>query len=381
MCGAKNFEDTGNDSTNGPREYHPTDTLVYEFCKLFGQRGTPEYGCGGQAFPDFLQIMLSDPHLNAELSQYYLMCSKIRLERQVGNRFFVTAANALKVLYLSEAAVSFLKYTGKDCGNKLEREVFRKLQDPEELCNLKADGLMFYHIYADLVTLAKSTKLQKSAFDMNHHFLELQLFLQQLKQHPEEAFLANCKVFPSENRLYGTESLINHRLTSSEIKKRLFTADEWDTHLLCPILSAGAANMLEKLENYARERLPGGQFWDPPDEIKAILKELLPSNGLCESILGLNDYLTTAIPNMHQMTRSNLIEVKKNKTVQWMNHLSDNQFENVVDYAVKRRKDVMREYQEPEVSNDVSKWCRQRREEKHFNKELKRREMNSHSYI
>ena len=31
LCGAKNPED--NDS---PREYHPTDTLVYEFCKLFG---------------------------------------------------------------------------------------------------------------------------------------------------------------------------------------------------------------------------------------------------------------------------------------------------------------------------------------------------------
>ena len=144
LCGAKNFED--NDSANGPREYHPTDTLVYKFCKLFGQRGTPEYGCGGQTFPDFLQIMLNDPDLSGESSQYYLTCSKIRLERQVGNRYFVTAANALKVLYLSEAAVSFLKYTGKDSGNKLEREVFRKLQDPEELCNLKADGLMFYHI-------------------------------------------------------------------------------------------------------------------------------------------------------------------------------------------------------------------------------------------
>ena len=149
MCGIKNFEDTDNDS---PREYHPTATLVYEFCKLFGQHGTPEYGCGGQAVLDFF-LMLSDPHLKVELSQW-----------QVGNRYFATAANALKVLYLSEAVVSFLKYTGKDYGNKLEREVFRKLQDPEELCNLKADGQMFYHIYADLVTLAKSTELRKSAF-------------------------------------------------------------------------------------------------------------------------------------------------------------------------------------------------------------------------
>ena len=33
-------------------------------------------------------------------------------------------------------------------------------------------------------------------------------------------------------------------------------------------------------------------------------KELKPSNDLCESILGLNDYLTTAIPNLHQLSRS-----------------------------------------------------------------------------
>lgn len=301
----------------------------------------------GRHFLDFLQIMCSDPDLSAELSQYYLTCSKIRLKRQVGNRYFVTAANALKVLYLNEAAISFLNYTGRDSGNRLEREVFKKLQDPEELCNLKADGLMFYHIYADLVTLAKSTELKKSAFDMNHHFLELQLFLQQLKRHSEEALLANCKVFPSEDRLYGNEKLINHRLNSSAIKKRLFSPDEWDASLLYPILSTGAASMQEKLENYVRERLPGGCYWDPDHKTTAILKELQPSNDLCESILGLNDYLTTTIPNLHQMTRSNLIEVK-NKTMQWMNHLPEDQFETVVDYAVKRRKDVMREYQEEE---------------------------------
>ena len=38
------------------REYHPVDTLVYEFCKLFGKYGTPEYGCGLLAFPDFFAL-------------------------------------------------------------------------------------------------------------------------------------------------------------------------------------------------------------------------------------------------------------------------------------------------------------------------------------
>ena len=71
---------------------------------------------------------------------------------------------------------------------------------------------MFYHIYADLVMLAKSNELKKSALDMNHHFLELQLLLQQLKHHPEEVMDAQCKVFPSENRLYGDEKLVNYHL-------------------------------------------------------------------------------------------------------------------------------------------------------------------------
>ena len=97
LCGAKNPNEDS-DSFNCVREYHPTDTLVHEFCKLFRRQGTPEYGCGGQTFPNFLQIMCNDPDLSAELSQYYLTCSKLRLERQVGNRYFVTAANALKVL-------------------------------------------------------------------------------------------------------------------------------------------------------------------------------------------------------------------------------------------------------------------------------------------
>ena len=348
LSGVKDSNEESSD--NAQREYYPTDTLVYEFCKLFGQHGTPEYGCGGQTFPDFLQLMSNDPDVSLEDSQYYQSCIKVKLERQVGNRYFVTAANALRVLYLSEAALSFLRYTGKDCGNKLESEVYKKLQDPEQLSHLKADGLMFYHVYADLVMLAKSNELRKSALDMNHHFLELQLFLQQLKHHPEEVMDAQCKVFPSENRLYADETLVNHRLHSQEVKKRLFTPDEWDTHLLYPSISTGVASMEDKLVSYAKDRLPGGVYWDPDPKTKAILSELSPSNDLCESILGLNDYLTTAMPNMHQMTRSNLIEVKKNKTIQWIDHLPENQFKTVVNYAVQKKEQVRLEYREEEAA-------------------------------
>ena len=54
--------------------------------------------------------------------------------------------------------------------------------------------------------------------------------------------------------------------------------------------------------------------YDGDDELyhydKKVLSQLKPSN-VCESILGLNDYLMTAIPNLNEMALSTLVQVKK----------------------------------------------------------------------
>jgi len=92
-------------SDTGQREYHTTDVFVHEFCKLFGKHGTPEYGCGVLTFPDFLTIKLQDSSTDKD---YFLSCKITTLERQIGNRYFVTAANSAKILYLKEAAIQFL---------------------------------------------------------------------------------------------------------------------------------------------------------------------------------------------------------------------------------------------------------------------------------
>ena len=46
---------------------------------------------------------------------------------------------------------------------------------------------MFHHVYADLVTLAKSDELKKSVLDMHTHYLELKGFLELLVDQPEAA--------------------------------------------------------------------------------------------------------------------------------------------------------------------------------------------------
>lgn len=149
------------------RIYHKVDTLVHEFHKLFGKSGTPEYGCGSLLFPDFLELMGDDER--EKDADYFKSCLNVTLDRQIGSRYFVTASNAM---FLKDA-ISFLEYTFKNVkGNKLERDLYSKLKDPKELVLVKMDGLVFYHVFADLVTLVKSRKLKKSVLDMGTHYLE-----------------------------------------------------------------------------------------------------------------------------------------------------------------------------------------------------------------
>ena len=109
---------------NGQRDYHTVDVLVHEFRKLFGKHGVQEYGCEMVTFPDFLTVKLEDSSLDDNSRLYYGSCASPILERQVGSRYFASATNATKVLFLAKAALEFLEFTGKNQGTKLEKEVY-----------------------------------------------------------------------------------------------------------------------------------------------------------------------------------------------------------------------------------------------------------------
>ena len=87
--------------------------------------------------------------------------------------------------------------------------------------------------------------------------------------------------------------------------------------------------MKSKLCSYAQHQLPSGIYHNPEPAIKEVLADVSPSNDLCERILGLNDSLDSALPNMHQVTRSNLVQVKKNKTIHWLQQLPKPQQDDV----------------------------------------------------
>jgi hypothetical protein len=72
---------------------------------------------------------------------------------------------------------------------------------------------------------------------------------------------------------------------------------------------------------YAQDQLPGGSYWEPDEEVEKILP----------------------MPNLHQMARSNLIQVKKNKTLKWLSSLKEEEQCEIIDIAVKQRRFVSNE--------------------------------------
>ena len=120
-----------------------------------------------------------------------------------------------------------MTYTGKaENGNKLEKNVYEKLTDPTNICYLKAGSLMYFHVYADLVMLSKSTSLSKTAFNMNINHLELQLYLEEIERNPSIVVDRDYHVFRSEERLYGDNEEVNHwhhAIKSQCLFENLFT--------------------------------------------------------------------------------------------------------------------------------------------------------------
>ena len=71
-----------------------------------------------------------------------------------------------------------------------------------------------------------------------------------------------------------------------------------------------------------------------------VLKEIQPSSDICESVLRLNDWLQTIMPSVSQLTESNLIQVKKNKTLQWLESEPARKQEATIKMALRKRKEV-----------------------------------------
>ena len=295
VAGSQNCSsETPESDLEGKRKHSDIDSCVHAVAKLVGHLGVPEYGHGCKTFQEFLEIKTRNPQLQQTEKQCYNAAKTVKLARQVGSRYHVTAKNAGRILFFSKAIRDFLIDLAQyKALNQLESHVLKQLSNDSILAQLKLDGLLFDQLYADLMMLVKSKELDKSVLDMNVHYLEIKGFLEHLESNPEMLLNPNTQVFPSEPRLYGTSKKTNHRLKKYHpVRAWLYHEDTFDQIDLLPRVKAAASTMFQKHNEYKKDQFPGGKLWDPDDATKAILTQLKPHNDSSESILGYNDWLT-----------------------------------------------------------------------------------------
>ena len=303
------------------------DTVVHSTCKLLGHLGTnPEYGRGVQGFPEYIKSLIDESRAigNSESEEVLSLKSAlgVRMERQVGSRYFVTARNAGRVFYLRPLAIRYLEETSQTKElNGLEKDVLRYMKSDTESALLKVDGLFFDKIYADLMILMKSKKLGKKLLDVNPHYHELLQYLELISERPRLILDPDHKVFVSEPKIYTCDDkcTLNHRLHKNyqPVRTRIYETDSFDDSLVLPMVATAAVEMANKVRKYKADQLPGGKLWEPSTEIKEKLKDIDPTNDLCESVLGLNDWLQKRNPNYAQRTVSTMVEVLRNATMPW----------------------------------------------------------------
>ena len=316
------------------------DSCVHSTCKLIGHLGAPEYCHGVNNFRDYLKLKVEEM---SQDTSYYRTAQTIKLERQVGSRYYTTARNSGRLYFLLPAINSFLvQLKMLKSLNRLEKEVLTSIENDTMIAHLKLAGLMFDHIYADLMMLIKSKVLDKRVLDMNQHYIELKCFLQQLSKHPEEIMNPDLQTFPSEHRLYGEspKPITALKKNYTAVRKRLFTCDDFDGKELYPRVAAAAKSMLDKLVTYKADQLPGGKYWNPDQTTRDILSKLKPHNDACESALGTNDWISRSLKNLHQQTQSTLVEMSHNKTIQWLQSQESSVKAKVIALASTSRRSV-----------------------------------------
>ena len=326
---------------------HDIDLFVHELAKLFGHLGTPEYCHGSSTFRVFLEDKARKS--SRDDKEYYLSTQKVVLERQVGSRYYVTSCNAGRLYFLRKALIEFLKEQELlKALNRLESTCLKKLHDSLLLTNLRLEGLMFDKVYADLMTLVKSTDLNKTVIEMSSHYEELLKFLSALITEPHEILNSDMQVFKSEFLLYGEASKLNHRLQDKYIPVRnaLYENRDSDESLLFPLVSAISTAMHSKLQQYMKDYLPGGQYHNPNPRVHSVLSKLQPHNDRCESVFGCNDWLNKILPNMAQSTRSTMVEFSLNNTMKWLKEQGEQHKEALMTLAQEKRRAVLWEARE-----------------------------------
>ena len=266
--------------------------LIRTACSAFQRRGHQAAGMSA----DF-EVYLTELALPMKL---------IQME---GNRFNVIFYNAGAAYFHRNHFINFIN--AKSMQNRLLLAVLEDASNVVYLAGVRALGII-----SKLVTgpYFKIVGEMKSVLEMNPHLHQLQISMERCSK-DAQSLLEGENIF-DENLAPITKDQIFEELFKVPEDEEFQILTQQALELLC-------TSILLVLERQCHEQLPGGQYFNPSDDLKAQAKNVLPSNIIAERDFARFDNLLKAKPNSTVTSLEATIMWCANKPAKWLDSLSE----------------------------------------------------------
>lgn len=319
-----------------------TFRLIRTICKAFEEHGSDEAGVASH-FNTFLLGKGEESNL-----------ASFR-----GNRINIIFYNATAAFYHREHFSEFLRKWPD--ANRLLKSVDFDLNCEVYLAGAKALGIVDKIITAPLWRLLESSV---GIGEMGNHYNKLQLSLQKWQQDPTPLMKGEV-VFDEKlapiNRDKRYEALFKNPNDSiDEITKQTL-------EILC-------AHFLILLERQVADQLPGGNFFQPLAEKQQATSSVPKTNVVSERDFAQLDLQLRIKPSARMVTHEALIMWRNNKTVSWLEKLSQQEKEKLLadarksarswiiekhkerkEFVLKRKEEKLKEKQEKQEKDKQKK--------------------------
>ncbi|XP_069103061.1 putative leucine-rich repeat-containing protein DDB_G0290503 [Argopecten irradians] len=301
LKGLKEFEDH-NEIVNNYNQQSAASELIRACAKAFMVTSGDEKSGDALEFKHFLDSMEQKFHF-------------ITFKH---NRFNVLFHDAGAMYFHCKHVLEYLSSGRTSKCNKLLTAIHNGCENERILSECRALGLVGKLICGPLWRLLEDQNT--SFFEMNEHWLQLKVFLEQYQQHPEDL-------------LKGNQTFRGASIDKDEVYEKLIEPNaQYDKPTLEAIQSICRA-MLPVITRQLEDQLPGGKYDNPSADLVQETSTAPLTNRLSEADFSDLDRSVNQAPQKGKASRSGTICYKRNKTKEYLKTLTKSKKEKYMKIA------------------------------------------------
>ena len=266
------------------------------------------------------------------------------LKRFIGNRADILCENSFLAHYMIPFYVEYLDWLVLELKTTcaLHVRLRTKLLTEEFEAEMRAAGILWYHLIQPLRVMIHSKEAGLSMLDFNAYAQKLYSIAEELEKDPSFLLFDSYKAYDFHDKV--TAIVEKYRVRNAVQCRALFQhregvsakdAAHMDT-LVKTLLKASAPAILKQLKTNCKDHLPKGKYWNPSEEMKKQMARTPLHNDRMERNFAYLDRAMVRSPNASFFTVSSSAAWVANGTSSWVRGLVAVVRELLVKFAIRQ---------------------------------------------